>query len=345
MNIHLAPITRHNFHECLRLHVGRDQHHFVASNAASIVQAYVEPAFIPRAIYADDRMVGFVMYGRDPETGIDWIVRLMVDVHHQGRGYGRAGLLLALEVMRGWPDFKAINVSYRPEDLAAARLYASVGFVVTGELRDGELVAEHRPPRAGAAPRVAALVLAAGASERMGRPKQLLDWGGQPLVRVAAMAALSAGLYPVLAVVGSAGAEVAAALAGLPLQIVANPNYATGQSSSLRMGITALPPKCLAVLVLLSDQPFVTPAIVAQLAEAWRTSGSPIVAPVYAGQRGNPVLFDRSMFAELLAIDGDQGARALLAANPARVHLVPFDDDRPLADIDTPGDYERLSGY
>jgi molybdenum cofactor cytidylyltransferase len=189
---------------------------------------------------------------------------------------------------------------------------------------------------------VAGLILAAGAATRMGGPKQLLDWDGRPLVRVAAETALAARLNPVLAVVGSAQAEVVAALAGLPVQCVANPDYAAGQSTSLRVGIAALPPEVEAVVVLLGDQPFVTAAIVERLVVEWRASASPIVAPIYAGQRGNPVLFARAIFPELLAIRGDQGARVVLAANPARIHLVPFDDARPLADIDTPDDYERL---
>src|SRR5215211_4676789 len=98
---------------------------------------------------------------------------------------------------------------------------------------------------------VAGLILAAGAAERMGRPKQLLDWDGRPLVRVAAETALGAQLSPVLVVLGSAQAEVAAALADLPLQLVPNPDYAAGQSSSLRAGIAALPPEVQAVVVLL----------------------------------------------------------------------------------------------
>src|SRR5689334_975241 len=89
--------------------------------------------------------------------------------------------------------------------------------------------------------RVAGLILAAGAATRMGRPKQLLDWDGRPLVRRAAETALAARLDPVLAVVGSARAEVATALAGLPLRIVFNPHHAAGQSTSLRAGIAALP--------------------------------------------------------------------------------------------------------
>lgn len=342
MTVHLEPITLHNLRECLHLHVAPDQKHFVASNLVSLVQSYVEPAFRPHGIYAGEQMVGFVMFGRDPETGIDWIVRMMVDERYQGHGYGRAGLLAALAEMAKLPDPHAIQVGYRPEDLAAARMYASVGFRPIGALSDGEVLAEYHPERLAGLAVIAGLVLAAGAATRMGRPKQLLDWGGRPLVRVAAETALAAHLSPVLAVLGSAQAEVAAALAGLPAQLVPNPRYAEGQSTSLRAGIAALPADCAAVVVLLGDQPFVTAEIVNRLVTEWQAGDQPIVAPLYAEQRGNPVLFARSVFPELLAVSGDQGARAVLANDPARVRLVPFDDARPLADIDTPEDYARL---
>ena len=176
----------------------------------------------------------------------------------------------------------------------------------------------------------------------MGRPKQLLDWGGRALVRAAAETALAARLDPIVVVVGGARAEVQAVLADLPLRIVANQDYAAGQSTSLRAGIAALDERADAVVVLLGDQPFVTAAIVERLVAEWQASRSAIVAPVYAGQRGNPVLFARSVLPELLAIQGDQGARAVLAADPSRIHPVAFDDPRPLADIDTLEDYERL---
>ena len=189
---------------------------------------------------------------------------------------------------------------------------------------------------------IAAVILAAGGSSRMGRPKQLLDWGGRPLVRAAAETALAARLDPIVVVVGGARAEVQAVLADLPLRIVANQDYAAGQSTSLRAGIAALDERADAVVVLLGDQPFVTAAIVERLVAEWQASRSAIVAPVYAGQRGNPVLFARSVLPELLAIQGDQGARAVLAADPSRIHPVAFDDPRPLADIDTLEDYERL---
>ncbi|HEU5102523.1 MAG TPA: nucleotidyltransferase family protein [Roseiflexaceae bacterium] len=192
------------------------------------------------------------------------------------------------------------------------------------------------------ADRVAGLILAAGASSRMGRPKQLLDWQGRPLVRAAAETALAARLEPLVVVVGGARAEVEAALAELPLRIVFNPEYAAGQSTSLRAGIAALDAHAEAVVVLLGDQPFVTTAIVERLVAEWLSTKAPIVAPIYAGQRGNPVLFARAVFPELLDIRGDQGARSVLAADPSRIHPVAFDDPRPLTDIDTLEDYERL---
>jgi molybdenum cofactor cytidylyltransferase len=189
---------------------------------------------------------------------------------------------------------------------------------------------------------IAAIILAAGASSRMGRPKQLLDWGGRPLVRVAAEQALAARLDEVIVVVGGAGDAVEAALAGLPLRVIDNPAYAEGQSTSLRAGVAALGPTVAAAVVMLGDQPFVTAAIVERLIAEWRATGTPIVAPSFRGRRGNPVLFARAIFPELLAVAGDQGARAILAAHAADLRLVRFDDDRPLADIDTLDDYERL---
>ena len=190
--------------------------------------------------------------------------------------------------------------------------------------------------------RIAAIILAAGSASRMGQPKQLLDWGGRPLVRVVAEHALEARLDHVLVVVGAASDAVAAALADMPIELIQNPAFAEGQSTSLRAGIAALTSDVSAALVLLGDQPFVSPEIISRIVDEWRASGGTIVAPVYRGQRGNPVLFAKEVFGELLAIEGDRGARAILATHPGRVRTVAFDDDRPLADIDTPEDYQRL---
>jgi molybdenum cofactor cytidylyltransferase len=147
----------------------------------------------------------------------------------------------------------------------------------------------------------------------------------------------------VLAVTGARHEAVAAALAHLPIQIIHNSAYRTGQSTSLHTGIAALGPDIAAAIVILGDQPFVTTAMMAALVAAWRSSGAAIVAPRFAGRRGNPVIFARPLFADLLAIEGDQGARSLLQARANSILTVDFDDERPLADIDTPEEYRRLA--
>lgn len=192
---------------------------------------------------------------------------------------------------------------------------------------------------------IAGILLAAGTASRMGHQKQLLDWDGQPLIRAIAQHALAATLNPLIVVLGSAATDIAHALDGLPLQHIINPAYAQGQSTSLRAGIAALPPTTAAALILLSDQPFVTTAIIKRIIAEWQNTGAAIIAPTYAGQRGNPVLFARSLFPELMALVGDQGARGILAADPSRITNVTFADPHPLADIDTRADYERLRAH
>src|SRR5687768_6293605 len=125
---------------------------------------------------------------------------------------------------------------------------------------------------------IAAIILAAGRAARMGRPKQLLDWGGRALVRVAAEHALAAPIDQVLVVAGAARDDVAAALENLPLRIIDNPDYAVGQSTSLRAGIAALGSEVAAALVMLGDQPFVTPVILGRIIAEWRSSRAAIVA-------------------------------------------------------------------
>jgi diamine N-acetyltransferase len=141
MAIQLREIRRDNLFECIGLNTNANQKEFVATNVVSIAQAYVEPTFVPLAIYNDDTMVGFVMYGRDTETGYDWIIRLMIDERYQGRGFGRAALLAALVRLQQAPDSKGIKISYTPHNQAAEHLYQQVGFRTTGEIEDGEVVA------------------------------------------------------------------------------------------------------------------------------------------------------------------------------------------------------------
>ncbi len=136
----LEPITRDNLRAVVKLSVGDDQDGFVATNIMSIAQAYVEPTWTPLAIVANGEPVGFVMVGRDTDTGHDWIIRLMVDRAHQGKGYGKAGLLAAIERLRATPGNTEIRLSYVPGNAQAERLYQHVGFEATGEIDDGEIV-------------------------------------------------------------------------------------------------------------------------------------------------------------------------------------------------------------
>ncbi len=142
MTLQLRKISRENLLECIGLHTSDDQKEFVATNVFSIAQAYVEPTWVPLAIYADETMVGFVMYGREVETGFDWIIRLMIDARYQGRGYGRATMLELLATLRQPPDSKGIKISYSPQNQTAERLYAQLGFRPTGEIEEGEVVAQ-----------------------------------------------------------------------------------------------------------------------------------------------------------------------------------------------------------
>ena len=188
----------------------------------------------------------------------------------------------------------------------------------------------------------AAIVLAAGLSRRMGRPKLLEDLQGTPLIRRTVQAVLAAGIAEVVVVVGPAHPETfAAALGGLPVRITVNPAPEMGQSSSLRLGIEALTPGVGDVLVALGDQPELPDDVVARLSAALERSGAEIAAPRYRDGRGNPVLFRAAVLPELTALSGDQGARSIIDADPARVALVEFDRPMP-ADVDTAEDLAAL---
>lgn len=189
---------------------------------------------------------------------------------------------------------------------------------------------------------VAAIVLAAGGSSRMGQPKQLLPLGGQPMVRCVVDAVCSVGLPQVVVVVGAHAQAVAGALVGLSVDIVVNPAWADGMSTSLRAGLNAVHSEIQAVLIVLADQPTLTPDLVqALLAKYWATEAL-IVAPFYAGRRGNPVLFDRALFPELAALEGDRGGRLLLIKYDDQVAHVEIQDPALIVDVDTRQDYERL---
>ncbi|MGH2460119.1 MAG: nucleotidyltransferase family protein [Chloroflexota bacterium] len=194
-----------------------------------------------------------------------------------------------------------------------------------------------------AAAHVRGILLAAGASSRLGQPKQLLAFGGRPLVRHVAEQALASRLAGLTVVVGHHAAEVSAALDGLSAAVVENPSYSLGQSTSLRAGLLDFPADGSAALVLLVDQPFVTPTLIDRLIALYQESMALIVAPRCEGRRGNPVLFDRELIPELLTVVGDTGAREVISRH--RDQLVPLEltDDRAFQDIDTWDDYRKLA--
>lgn len=187
---------------------------------------------------------------------------------------------------------------------------------------------------------VAGIILAAGAASRMGRPKLLLPWKGETLIHRAARTALAAGLQPVVVVTGAAHPDIQAALADLPVLVVNNPDWESGQSTSLRAGIRALPEQTRAVLFLLGDQPFVTPELIRCLVATYLQTKPVILAPFVGEKRTNPVLFDHSIFDVLCQLQGDAGARSIFDRYPPAA--LPWPDERLLFDVDTPEDYKRL---
>ena len=193
---------------------------------------------------------------------------------------------------------------------------------------------------------VAAVVLAAGRSSRYlagggaEASKLVAEYRGEPMVRRVARAALASRARPVVVVTGHARMDVEAALAGLPLALAFNPDFASGLASSLRTGVAALPEAALGALVLLGDMPDVEAGMIDRIVEAFAAHPDAFAAvPVHAGRRGNPVLLGRELFAAVARLEGDEGARRLLReAASGRVAEVPFDDAAVALDIDTSDD-------
>jgi molybdenum cofactor cytidylyltransferase len=191
---------------------------------------------------------------------------------------------------------------------------------------------------------IAALVLAAGRSSRMGGPNKLLEKiGGRPLVRIVVEAALASRARPILVVTGHQRERVEAALAGLPVTFVHNPHFAEGLGTSLKAGIAALPAQADGAVVCLGDMPQVDGALIDRLLGAFDPDkGALVVIPTIEGTRGNPVVWSRRFFPDLMAVEGDVGARHLIARYAEAVAEVPLSGKAALTDVDTPEALEAV---
>ena len=254
---------------------------------------------------AGNPVLGLPGCARSPKVnGFDWVLQRLL-----------AGLeVTAQDIMRMGAGGLLAEIPSRPQPRGSERA---------------------EPPRA---PRIAAIVLAAGQSRRMGGPNKLLaDVGGKPMVRRSVEAVLASGAAPVVVVLGHQKEAVAASLEGLAVRLVDNPDFATGLSTSLKRGLAEVPEAADAALVCLGDMPFVTPAELGRLAAAFNpVEGRAIVVPTRGGKRGNPVLFARRFFAEMQEVAGDSGAKHLIGAYPEAVAEVEMTGDGVLTDIDTP---------
>lgn len=184
------------------------------------------------------------------------------------------------------------------------------------------------------------MVLAAGQSVRMGRPKLLLVWQGKSLLRRAVEAAVAA-CRRVVVVVGPDPQRMGEELSSLPVVVVVNPDYAEGIATSLRRGVQAVG-DAPAALVVLADQPAVTAEHLRRLVQAYRKSGAPLAAAAYGDTVGAPAVFSQKLFPELLALEGDTGAKRVVERH--RHEAVVVHVPGAALDVDTPEDWERLCG-
>lgn len=191
--------------------------------------------------------------------------------------------------------------------------------------------------------RVAAVILAAGAGQRFGGLKQLALWHGQPLLTHVVKAVLASQVYEVVVVVGYEAEQIIAFIkARWPeLRIVINPYWPQGQSTSMQAGLQALHPESAAALFVLADQPRLSAEVINALIQRRRETLAPIIAPTYSGQRGNPVLFDRALFPELMAVTGDVGGRGLIHKYADQVAWLPFSAEAAPGDVDKREDLEE----
>ena len=268
-------------------------------------------------------VIGMPGCARSPKlNGFDWVLERLcagLDIHPRDiMSMGAGGLLK--------------DVPHRPLPRASAkRADAPAATSIPAGHKRSEIVA---------------ILLAAGQSSRMGTSNKLLSTlEGKPLVRHAAEAALASSAGRLIVVTGHEAGKVTAALSGLDATFVHNPHYATGMSTSVRAGFSALPRKTDAALVCLGDMPTITAQMLDTLIAAYApVEGRAIVVPVHGGKRGNPIIWDHRFFEEMQELEGDKGARGLLTEFANLVVEVDMPDDAIHLDIDTPEMLEDAGG-
>ena len=211
-------------------------------------------------------------------------------------------------------------------------LLAEYDSVVAAELNEMKLYF--------ACERVSGIILAAGGAKRFGSPKQLALWNGKTLLRQVTEAALASNLSEVIVVAGASQAEVLNQVRDLPVTLAINPNWGSGQATSIIAGMTKIAPNSGATIFLLADQPRIQPDLLDEMIRVHSQTLAPVIAPVFSGRRGNPVIFDRLTFSDLRSLSGDVGGRGIFANFPPV--SIPWSDDSILDDIDTLEDLIRL---
>jgi molybdenum cofactor cytidylyltransferase len=190
---------------------------------------------------------------------------------------------------------------------------------------------------------VGLIILAAGASTRMGTPKQLLPYRERSFIRYITEVAIASVCQPIAVVLGANAEQIKPEISQLPVQIVENQQWTEGMSSSIRVCLEALNTvnqDLEAVAIALCDQPFVSSQTLDRIVEAYHFTGKPIIASEYAGTLGVPVLFSHTLFSELMALKSTEGAKQLIKRHIHEVFSIPFPEGS--IDIDTPNDYDQL---
>jgi molybdenum cofactor cytidylyltransferase len=188
---------------------------------------------------------------------------------------------------------------------------------------------------------VAGILLAAGTSSRMGSNKLFFELNGESVLRGAVRRALAGGLSPLIVILGHEPDNARREIEDLPCQWALNPLYEQGINSSLKSGVKAVPPEARAAMVLLADMPFVSPEMIAAMIARYRASAAPLVISDYEGVNAPPMLYDRSLFPELLAMTGEGCGRQVVKGHRGEAEVLAW-PAAALADFDVPEDYDRL---